>query len=65
MEQSQVSLEKVYEKLIKLEKFMQKMDEYMSDLEFARQTNEAWQEIETGNGITLTKEEFLKELESW
>lgn len=35
------------------------------DLEFARRTEEAWQRIERGEGITRNAEEFLKELEKW
>ena len=62
MEQSQISLERVYEKLIKLERFMQKMDNYLADLEFARLTEESWQEIEQGKGKTYSPKEFKKRL---
>ena len=42
------------------------MDEKMKeDLEFARRTEEAWQRIKRGEGITRSAEEFLKELEKW
>ncbi|MDO8508343.1 MAG: hypothetical protein Q7S27_01520 [Nanoarchaeota archaeon] len=62
MEQEQVTLKQVYEKLTKLEKFMKKMDQYIKDLEFARRTNEAWEEIEAGKGKTYSLEEFHKKL---
>jgi len=62
MEQTQVSLENVYEKLTKLEKFMEKMDNYIADLEFARRTEEAWQEIEQGKGKIYPLKEFKKKL---
>lgn len=65
MQQEQISIEQIYKKLLQLEVFMKKMDDYMVDLEFARRTEEAWQEIEAGKGITRSKEEFLKELKSW
>ena len=35
------------------------------DLEFARRTEAAWKEIEVGKGITMSSEEFLKEMKSW
>lgn len=65
METGQVTLKQIYEKLTRLEISMKKMDQYMEDLEFARRTAEAWEEIEEGKGITRTKEEFLKEMKSW
>ena len=68
MAQTQVSLEEIYKILIELRTKMQKfdkVDQYLEDLEFARRTEEAWQEIDAGKGITLSKEEFLKELKSW
>ncbi len=65
METKQITLEQLYEKLLKLERFMRKMDQYIEDLEFARRTEEAYKEIEEGKGITMSKEEFLKELKNW
>lgn len=35
------------------------------DLEFAKRTEKAWKRIEAGHGITKSKEDFLKELETW
>jgi len=64
MQQEQISLDKVYLKLIQLEVFMKKMDNYINDLEFARRTEEAWQEIETGKGKTYSLEEFRKKLKN-
>ncbi len=43
----------------KVEKIDKKLKE---DLEFARRTEEAYKEIEKGNCVTKSKEEFLKEL---
>ena len=40
------------------------MDQYMEDLEFARRTEEAWQEIEEGKGKTYNLEEFRKKLKN-
>ncbi|MEK6893096.1 MAG: hypothetical protein AABX07_02740 [Nanoarchaeota archaeon] len=62
MEQKQISIEQVYQKLVLMEKFMKKMNQYIDDLEFARRTSEAWQEIETGKGKTYSVEEFKKKL---
>ena len=35
------------------------------DLEFAKRTEEAWKEIESGKGIKTSTEDFLKEMKSW
>jgi AbrB family looped-hinge helix DNA binding protein len=35
------------------------------DLIFAQRTEAAWQRIKSGKGITMSKEQFLKELEKW
>lgn len=61
-QQTQISLEAIYKKLVELEKSMKKMDNYVEDLEFARRTNEAWAEIGAGKGKTYTVEEFKKRL---
>ncbi len=62
MEAKQITLNQVYEKLVKLESYMKKLDNYIEDLEFARQTAEAWEEIEEGKGKTYTLEEFHEKL---
>ena len=42
---------------------MQKMDQYIDDLEFARRTEEAWQEIDKGEYTSYNSpEEFLETL---
>ena len=64
MEQKQITLEDVYAKLIALEKSMNKMDQHIEDLEFARRTEEAWQEIDEDKGETYTLEEFRKKLKN-
>ena len=35
------------------------------DLEFARRTEEAWQEIEKGKGTTMEFDDFMKEIKKW
>ncbi len=41
------------------------LDEQLKeDLEFARRTEEAWEQIEKGKYTTYTKEEFLKKLKT-
>ena len=35
------------------------------DLEFARRTEEAWKKYDRGEFISMSAEEFLKELEKW
>ena len=62
MEQKQVSLNYLYKILLDLKAKMNKMDQYMGDLEFARRTEEAWQEIDEERGKTYSLEEFKKRL---
>ena len=40
-------------------------EEMREDLEFAKRTEEAWQQIERGEGIRMPADKFLKELEKW
>ena len=43
-----------------------KMDEQMKeDLEFAKRTEAAWREIESGKCTTMEFEEFIKEMKTW
>ena len=62
MEQKQASLNEIYKILVELKAKMQKMDQYIEDLEFARRTEEAWAEIDAGKGKTYTTKEFKKRL---
>ena len=62
MEQKQISLNEVYKVLLELRSKMNKMDQYIEDLEFARRTEEAWQEIDEGKGKTYSLKEFKKKL---
>ena len=65
MEQKQVSNEEIYRVLIELKAKMQKMDQYLEDLEFARRTEEAYQRHEAGEFKVKSSKEFLKELKQW
>jgi len=38
---------------------------FKEDLEFARRTEEAWKEIDSGKGIKTSAKDFLKEIKSW
>jgi len=68
MEQKQITLNDVYAKLIALEKSMKKLDkidQYLEDLEFARRTEEAYQRHEAGEFIEMDEKGFFEELEKW
>lgn len=65
MEQKQVSLNKIYKVLLELNAKMRKVDEYIEDLEFARETKEAWARYDKGEFKSLPADKFLKELEKW
>lgn len=62
MAQNQISNEDIYNVLLELKRKMQRMDQYIEDLEFARRTAEAWQEIDEGKGKTYSLDEFRKKL---
>jgi len=40
-------------------------EKFKEDLEFARRTEEAWKEIESGKGIRMSADDFLKEMKNW
>lgn len=48
--------------LKKADKFDKNLAE---DLEFARRTEEAWKEIKQGKGVSMSVEDFLKEIKTW
>jgi len=35
------------------------------DLEFAKRTEEAWEQIEAGKGIRMDFDDFIKEMKKW
>ena len=35
------------------------------DLEFAKRTEEAWEQIEAGEGISMEFDDFIKEMKKW
>jgi len=41
------------------------LEKLKEDLEFARRTEEAWKEIERGEGIEMDFDDFLKEVKKW
>jgi hypothetical protein len=62
----QVSLDKLNMEVMALKKQMNEIQKFINeDLEFARRTEEAWQEIDEGKCRTFSKEDFLKEMEKW
>ncbi len=48
--------------LRKIDSLTEKMRD---DLEFAKRTEEAWGRIESGKGITMDFDNFLKEMKKW
>ena len=35
------------------------------DLEFAKRTEQAWEQIEAGKGISMDFDDFIKEMKKW
>ena len=62
MEQKQVSNGEIYKILLELKVKMNKMDQYIEDLEFARRIEESYQRHEAGEFKVKSSKEFLKEL---
>ena len=48
---------------------LKKMDDFdknlEEDLEFAKRTEEAWKQIDRGDGISIEANDFLKEIKKW
>ncbi|MBU0977657.1 MAG: hypothetical protein KKD18_04530 [Nanoarchaeota archaeon] len=65
MEQKPISLNEIYNLLLELKLKMNKMDQYLEDLEFARRTEEAYQRHESGEFKQIDEKKFLKELDKW
>ncbi|MBI2043886.1 hypothetical protein HYT24_00800 [Candidatus Pacearchaeota archaeon] len=62
----QTNIEKINEELTELKREFAKMKAMLEDdLEFARRTEEAWQEIDGGKSRKMSDKEFLKEIEKW
>ena len=61
-----MNMAKMNEEIIALKQEMTRMKAIIEeDLEFARRTEEAWQEIDEGKCRTMSKEDFLNEMEKW
>lgn len=48
-----------------LKKASQMDEQFKEDLEFARRTEEAYKRIESGKGITMDFDDFIKEMRKW
>jgi len=74
MEQKQISLEKIYEAIQNMQKELHNINEKLDwendfteeeNREFIEGTRQAQREIGEGKGITMEKEDFLAEMETW
>ena len=62
----QINIHKMNEELMALKIEVAKMKEMIiGDLEFARDTEEAWQDVEEGRVKKMSPEDFLKEIKSF
>jgi len=73
-ERQGVTLETIYKIMKNIQQELHQINEKLDwesefreeeDKEFIKGTREAWKEIDEGKGITMSKEEFLKELKNW
>jgi len=61
-----LNLAQLNSEVLALKKQFATIQKFISeDLEFARRTEEAWQEIDEGKCTTLSEEDFRKEMEKW
>jgi len=61
-----VNINKLNEQVISLKKQMDEIQRFIcEDLEFVKGTEEAWQEIDEGKCRTMSKKDFLDEIEKW
>ena len=62
----QTNLDKINQDVLMLKQQMAEMQKLiMEKMEFARETEEAWQEVDEGKCKCLSKNEFLEEIERW
>ena len=62
----QANLNKISQEILILKRQMEDMQKLVrEDLEFARQTEEAWQEVDEGKCKCMSSDEFLNEVEKW
>lgn len=62
----QINIVQMNKELIILKNEFAKMKMILEeDLEFARRTEEAWQEIDEGKCRKMSKEDFLNEIKEW
>ncbi|MCK4553321.1 hypothetical protein KAT80_03895 [Candidatus Pacearchaeota archaeon] len=62
----QMNIIQVNKEIIALKSQMNEIMKFIyEDLEFARGTEEAWQEIDEGKCKCMSKDEFLNEIEKW
>ncbi|MBS3079076.1 hypothetical protein J4218_03070 [Candidatus Pacearchaeota archaeon] len=60
------TIDNLSKEVMLLKKEFAKMKEFMEeDLEFAKRTEEAWQEIDEGKCTCINSEDFLKEIKKW
>jgi AbrB family looped-hinge helix DNA binding protein len=50
---------------IVLKKASEADENFREDLEFARRTEEAYKKIESGEGISMEFDDFIKEMKKW
>ena len=66
MEQKQLNLENMNKEIVALKQEMMKIKAmFEEELEFAKGTEEAWQEIDEGKFKKMNSKDFLKEIEKW
>ncbi|MBS3075316.1 hypothetical protein J4429_02540 [Candidatus Pacearchaeota archaeon] len=60
------TIDSISREVMLLKKEFAKMKEFITDdLEFAKRTEEAWQEIDEGKCTRMDSEDFLKEIKKW
>jgi len=60
------TIDSISREVMLLKKEFAKMKEFITDdLEFAKRTEEAWQEIDEGKCTRMDSEDFLKEMKKW
>jgi len=61
-----ININNLSREVILLKKEFAKMKKFIKeDLEFAKRTEEAWQEIDEGKCTKIDSEDFLKEIKRW
>lgn len=65
MEQEQLTLEQLRDDFLKLKKDVEGLKSLKEDLELVKDIDEAWDEVDKGDVVEVSRENLSEELKKW